>query len=139
MDNLSRLAAQAREQGLSYGKYMALRKELGKETPHTVQKELTKPEEPERMCVICGKLLMPGMKGRAMTCGPSCSYELTKRRSRERYRRLHPKDLTELPLCLRCNQPYTPKRAGTRFCCRQCRVNHANAQSRARKKGEQCR
>jgi len=140
MDKLSRMAANARAMGLSYGKYMALRSAgatpapLARMLPYAPEED----EPPERRCGICGKKLRPDAPKRALTCGPICSYELNKRRNRDAYKRKHKLDEMGSLTCPGCGKSFRPGKRGQRFCSRSCSVKARRARLRAQEKGEKC-
>lgn len=130
MDHLSMVAKAAKAAGMSYGKYVALQYELGRNPVPPALKRLIaeETEEPEeRRCEICGALLRPGIRGTVNTCGPVCSYELNKRRNREYYQKTMKFKPGAPVKCDYCEAEFLQNRRGQRFCSPKCNEAHKAA------------
>lgn len=138
MDHLSKVAKEAKECGMSYGMYVAMKYEQNGYRPEekpSEEDELPKQVAHEfRKCVICGGWLPYGANRRFKTCSRSCSYELNKRSVREFYqnnRKFKPDGPVK---CAYCGKEFLQNRRAQRFCCAECREAHKSENRRKDKK-----
>lgn len=122
----------AREVGMSYGKYVALMHEQGRDPiARSIAPEFE--EEPEeRLCVICGQPILRIKNGKTLTCSPACRYELNRIRNRDRYRKVASARTMETKKCQFCGTEFSTSRKYQRFCNVRCQ----EAYRRAVKRGE---
>ena len=130
MDHLTQVVLAAQAAGMSYGKYVALQHELGRNpVPPALKRRIADEteEQEERRCEICGAILRPGIRGTVKTCGPVCSYELNKRRNRAYYQKTL-KFKPDVPVkCDYCDAEFMQNRRGQRFCSPKCKDAHKAA------------
>lgn len=77
MDQLTLDCIAARQAGMTYGKYKAMRY-----TPTEAPK--AKKDEQEPLCAVCGKVIMDYRKNKKYCC-PRCYEEAMQAKARERY------------------------------------------------------
>ena len=76
MDQLSRDAVAATKAGLTYGKYMAMRKVLA-------EKKTAEEEAKRRKCILCGHPVPPG-RGRRLYCSAECAEKYREQEAQKR-------------------------------------------------------
>ena len=118
MDALARAALNARRQGISYGQYMAQRREMlsgymkgGKEA---------KIQEGYAKCVICGKPFLKSTRKRATTCSENCAMENRRNSARERYWENLQKTPGRTANCVICGKEFYTRRSDQITCSGEC-------------------
>lgn len=120
MDNLTRNVLEAQKRGMSYGQYMAWKREHGIDTPKPAPKPKHEPQLVKvGVCVVCGKDIMrENRKGKPNTCSQACAEERNRRTARQRYYEL-PAGKVRLK-CPECGKEFLGK-YGRKFCSEECR------------------
>lgn len=133
MDNAARINMLARRAGMSYGQYQAMIFEQNgnvaakrQEEPEAKPKKAG-PKSNGRVCTICGKPIYGKVRGKVLTCGADCSYQLNLQRARERYRQTHQIREKFTKPCIYCGAEFKTWRDYQRFCSERCRDRYKAA------------
>lgn len=134
MDHLTQVVLAAEAAGMSYGKYVALQRELGRPAvpPALRRKAAEAADEPEWICEVCGEAIPIDRRRGSKTCSEECREERNRRRSLRVYwetKKFKPEQDWK---CAWCGKEFTPNRRSQRFCSVRCQ----EARKRAVRRGE---
>jgi hypothetical protein len=87
MDNLAKDAFLARQNGMSYGKYMATKKPAERKVPAKKKEPKIGSCETTCYCARCGKAFEKKTKSRQKYCSEECMKKTRSERELERYRK----------------------------------------------------
>lgn len=119
MSNLDQRIAEAARLGMSYGQYMAYRRENG-------LSDSPPPAAPDifvnvGVCIVCGSDIMRlNRRGRPNTCSAACRAEINRRRALSRYyeKKEHPNGMAHI--CVVCGKAFRGE-PRMKYCGKECR------------------
>lgn len=132
--SLDQRIAEAARLGMSYGKYMAWRREQGIPESHHKPKPILETETVNvGVCVICGgNIMRRNRRGTPNTCSKECKDELNRRRARGRYHEKkteHPKGVEHT--CEVCGKKFRGE-PRMKYCSEDCRAEANRRRTRAK-------
>lgn len=120
MDALEMAVKIARMPGLSYGKYMALRHEIGRiplnGDGQTIPASFV-------TCEICGRHFQKSNRGRIpKTCSDKCALELNRKSARELYWKKRNEQPVKTKNCVICGKEFQCRRTRQITCSEECSI-----------------
>lgn len=138
MSSLDQRIAEAAAMGMSYGQYMAYRKENGfTEILRNIVPIIPAETVKVGVCIVCGgDIMRPNKRGNPNTCSPACRDEINRRRALNRYhekKKEHPEGREHI--CAVCGKAFRGE-PRMKYCNEKCRAaaNLENTKNRYRRK-----